>query len=62
VLKTFSCLEKQKRIRNDLGLREDSCFNLLLGIAEKLKPGIYYTVVGNQARIEEILIELFERF
>jgi len=54
--------ETKKRIRNDLGLREDSCFNLLLGIAEKLKPGIYYTVVGNQARIEEILIELFERF
>jgi len=54
--------ETKKRIRNDLGLREDSCFNLLLGIAEKLKPGIYYTVVGNQAWIEEKLIELFERF
>jgi len=54
--------ETKKRIRNDLGLREDSCFNLLLGIADKLKPGIYYTVVGNQAWIEEKLIELFERF
>jgi len=54
--------ETKKRIRNDLGLREDTCFNLLLGIAEKLKPGIYYTVVGNQAWIEEKLIELFERF
>jgi len=54
--------ETKKKIRNDLGLREDSCFNLLLGIAEKLKPGIYYTVVGNQAWIEEKLIELFERF
>jgi len=54
--------QTKKRIRTDLGLPDESCFNLLLGIAEKLKPGIYFAVNGNSAWIEEKLIELFERF
>jgi len=54
--------EKQKRrIRNDMGLQE-GCFLCLLGLAEKLKPGIYVATAGNPIWIEERLIELFERF
>jgi len=47
--------QTKKRIRTDLGLPDESCFNLLLGVAEKLKPGIYFAVNGNSAWIEEKL-------
>eukprot|EP01113_Clastostelium_recurvatum_P002350 TRINITY_DN1097_c0_g1_i4.p1 TRINITY_DN1097_c0_g1~~TRINITY_DN1097_c0_g1_i4.p1 ORF type:complete len:649 (-),score=122.12 TRINITY_DN1097_c0_g1_i4:12-1958(-) len=51
-----------KRVRADLGLTGDQDFWLLLGIAEKLWPGIYVTLAGDPAYIEERFIELFESF
>jgi len=50
-----------KKIRQDLDL-SDQCFTVLLGIAEKMSPGIYITLVGDPGKIEEKFIELFESF
>mmetsp|Transcript_24596 Transcript_24596/g.27363 ORF Transcript_24596/g.27363 Transcript_24596/m.27363 type:complete len:475 (+) Transcript_24596:94-1518(+) len=50
-----------KKIRQDLGLTE-TCFTVLLGIAEKLQPGIYVKLVGDPGMIEAKFIELFENF
>jgi len=51
-----------KKIRTDLDLLLDTDFNVLLGIAEKLNPGIYTALAGDPASIELKFIELFESF
>jgi len=51
-----------KRIRVDLALTSEADFSVLLGIAEKLKPGIYVALAGDPTTIEEKFIELFESF
>lgn len=48
-----------KRIRHDLDL-DDSCFNVLLGLAELLKPGIFRALFGDPMSQEKKWIELFE--
>jgi len=53
--------EVQRRVRNDVSLSE-SDYNVLLGVAERMEPGIYVSVLGNTAYLEERLIELFEQF
>lgn len=45
----------------DLGVEETGFF-LLLGIAEKMKPGIFLTVAGNPAIVEEKLVLRFVLF
>lgn len=56
-------LESQvrNRVRESLGYTEAD-YQVLMGIAEKLLPGIYIKVHGNTRWIEEKLIELFEQF
>eukprot|EP01121_Diplochlamys_sp_Union-15-3_P015612 TRINITY_DN5203_c0_g1_i1.p1 TRINITY_DN5203_c0_g1~~TRINITY_DN5203_c0_g1_i1.p1 ORF type:complete len:318 (-),score=52.49 TRINITY_DN5203_c0_g1_i1:50-1003(-) len=50
-----------KKIRQDLDLSEAD-FTVLLGLAEKMSPGIYVTLVGDPGKIERKFIELFESF
>lgn len=50
------------RLRTDLGAREASDFSVLLGIAERLRPGSYHALGGDPSRIEEQLRDLFESF
>jgi hypothetical protein len=51
-----------KRIRTDLSIPHDADFDVLLAIAEKLRPGSYVTLAGDPTTIEEKFIELFESF
>ena len=51
-----------KKMRQDLELTSDADFFLLLGVAERLSPGIYFALAGDPATIEEKFIELFESF
>eukprot|EP01117_Protostelium_nocturnum_P018020 TRINITY_DN7438_c0_g1_i1.p1 TRINITY_DN7438_c0_g1~~TRINITY_DN7438_c0_g1_i1.p1 ORF type:complete len:491 (-),score=132.98 TRINITY_DN7438_c0_g1_i1:194-1666(-) len=52
-----------KKIRVDMELSIESDFYLLLGIAEKLFPGIYVMLAGDPAFFIELkFIELFESF
>jgi hypothetical protein len=51
-----------KRLRADLGARDASDFSVLLGMAERLRPGSYQALGGDPSRIEEQLRELFESF
>lgn len=51
-----------KKLRTDLDLLPDADFLLLLGVAERLSPGIYFALAGDPATIEEKFIELFESF
>jgi hypothetical protein len=37
-----------KRIRTDLDLNNDADFSVVLGIAEKLYPGIYVVLAGRE--------------
>jgi hypothetical protein len=49
-----------KKIKTDLELFSESDFTVLLGIAEKLSPGIYVALAGDPATIAEKVIEIFE--
>jgi len=51
-----------KKIRFDLDIASEADFSVLLGIAEKLEPGIYIALAGDPASIEEKFVELFESF
>jgi len=51
-----------KKIRSDLDLTAESDFAVLLGIAEKLSPGMYVALAGDPASIEAKFVELFESF
>jgi len=51
-----------KKIRIDLDISSEADFSVLLGIAEKLSPGIYVALAGDPASIEEKFVELFESF
>lgn len=51
-----------KRLRSDLGARDANDFSVLLGMAERLRPGSYQALGGDPSRIEEQLRELFESF
>jgi len=51
-----------KKLRTDLQLTLDGDYAVLLGLAEKLSPGIYADLAGDPASIEERFIELFESF
>eukprot|EP01127_Copromyxa_protea_P009553 TRINITY_DN2268_c0_g1_i3.p1 TRINITY_DN2268_c0_g1~~TRINITY_DN2268_c0_g1_i3.p1 ORF type:complete len:248 (-),score=40.32 TRINITY_DN2268_c0_g1_i3:104-847(-) len=51
----------KRSVMRGLGISEVD-FGLLLGVAEKIKPGSYVDMTGNPAWIEEKLIELFEQF
>jgi len=51
-----------KKIRADLDLNNDADFTVLLGIAEKVSPGIYVALAGDPASIEAKFVELFESF
>jgi hypothetical protein len=51
-----------KKIRIDLDITTEADFSVLLGIAEKLEPGIYVALAGDPASIEEKFVELFESF
>jgi len=51
-----------KKLRTDLQLTVDGDYAVLLGLAEKLSPGIYADLAGDPASIEERFIELFESF
>lgn len=55
-------LETIQRIRQDLKLSADADFLVILGVAEKLSPGIYTTLAGDPLLMEERFIELFESF
>jgi hypothetical protein len=55
-------LEVMQRIREDLKLSADADFLVILGMAEKLSPGIYTTLAGDPLLMEERFIELFESF
>jgi len=48
-----------KKIRTDLSLTNEADFAVLLGLAEKLKPGVYVTLAGDPTTIEEVLDVLF---
>jgi len=43
-------------------LTYEADFSVLLGIAEKLSPGIYVALAGDPASIEAKFVELFESF
>jgi len=51
-----------KKVRADLDLGNENDFGVLLGISEKLSPGIYVALAGDPASIEEKFVELFESF
>jgi len=51
-----------RKIRQDLDLTSDSDFAVLLGIAEKLSPGIYVALAGDPASIQQKFVELFDSF
>eukprot|EP01130_Rhizamoeba_saxonica_P005088 TRINITY_DN2044_c3_g1_i2.p1 TRINITY_DN2044_c3_g1~~TRINITY_DN2044_c3_g1_i2.p1 ORF type:complete len:435 (-),score=88.83 TRINITY_DN2044_c3_g1_i2:55-1359(-) len=41
---------------------EESCYRVLLSIAEKIQPGIYLKAEGNPSKAQDRLLELFGRF
>jgi len=45
-----------------LDLNEEADFLVLLAIAERLSPGIYVTLQGNPAALQEEITKLFESF
>ncbi len=49
-----------RKIRMDLDLNTEPDFTVLLGVAEKLSPGIYVALAGDPATIAEKVIEIFE--
>lgn len=49
-------------IRDDLKLSADADFLVVLGVAEKLSPGIYLILAGDPLLMEERFMELFESF
>jgi len=51
-----------KKIRVDLDISSEADFTVLLGIAEKLSPGMYVALAGDPASIEAKFVELFESF
>jgi len=51
-----------KKIRLDLEMSSEADFSIVLGIAEKLSPGIYVALAGDPASIELKFVELFESF
>jgi hypothetical protein len=51
-----------KRLRADLGARDAADFSVLLGIAERLRPGSYHALGGDPSYIEEQLLDMFESF
>lgn len=55
-------METIQRIREDLKLTADADFLAVLGVAEKLSPGVYMTLAGDPLLMEERFIELFESF
>jgi len=53
--------EVRTRVQENLGLTKGD-FAVLLGLAEKLKPKFYVTLVGDPSIIQEKFIELFDTF
>ncbi len=51
-----------RKIRAELDLNEEADFLVLLAIAERLSPGIYVTLQGNPAALQEEITKLFESF
>ncbi len=49
-------------MRAELELEPEQDFLVVLAVAERLSPGIYATLVGNPAALEDKFIELFESF
>lgn len=49
-------------MRAELELEPEQDFLVVLAVAERLSPGIYTTLVGNPAALEDKFIELFESF
>jgi hypothetical protein len=49
-------------IRTALELEQELDFLLVLSVAERLAPGIYVTLIGDPAALEDKFIQLFESF
>ena len=49
-------------MRDALELKDGEDYNVMLGIAEKLAPGIYVKIAGDPESMEERFMELFENF
>lgn len=46
----------------DLNLTEQALFLMILGVAEKLSPGIYFRVLGDPLSMEDKFREMIDSF
>jgi hypothetical protein len=51
-----------KRLREDLNLVADEDYLVLLSIAERLSPGVYFRVEGNPDLLPGLILEVFQSF
>lgn len=51
-----------RKIRAELDMNDEADFLVLLAVAERLSPGIYITLQGNPAALQEEITKLFESF
>lgn len=43
-------------------MKEETDFLILLGVAERISPGIYVTVKGNPAALQDEIVKIFDTF
>jgi len=51
-----------KMIQNDLGIANESDFNLFLHIADSCRPGFYTSILNNPKAVGKLVLDLFESF
>mmetsp|Transcript_43357 Transcript_43357/g.112790 ORF Transcript_43357/g.112790 Transcript_43357/m.112790 type:complete len:593 (-) Transcript_43357:1239-3017(-) len=52
--------DAQRRLRSALNLREDAANRMVLSLADLIRPGVYSTVMGDQAVIGARVVELLQ--